>query len=208
MGRFLKWERRLDKGDHLRAPVSFLHAAFASTVIFFCSAAYAAPGKTIQYLMNEPANLLDIGMLKANVFVESKSAELAQEIKWPFDPSQISGSAIYSPDRDVINVNLNVIYVEELNRSFAENFCKGLYGRWLELNHLNDPEVAPIIWGEFFAHEPSASNYQPELWKKVAEILKPQVSVWNKNHARVSCFGTVGQDEPAIEFRGDWNSKE
>ena len=98
--------------------------------------ANAAPGAVTQQLMNEPASLFDIGMLRLNLLAEDFGHRVGLswtngESRKMVQPARVS--ARYDPDDDMIYVGIMLMDSEPNEQQMAEWCREGIrqMGYWL-----------------------------------------------------------------------------
>lgn len=143
--------------------------------------ALAEPSPTISWLMNEPASMFDIGILRLRDQNEQWKAELVEKM------AEVGGF-------DALALNessAGVVYVFEENRitievSFAgepdEQACESLLGHYRSIIWGGDDRLSPEMATRFFANAFGHVNYSvggapPDWQERVAEIVRVTVGI-------------------------------
>ena len=72
--------------------------------------ALADPGPATRYLMNQPASLMDIGLIRANRYLDRSRNQLEKKLKEQGDENAfVLAAAKYDFDNDIIGISFSIL---------------------------------------------------------------------------------------------------
>jgi hypothetical protein len=166
--------------------------------IFYANLIQAGQHEVIQNLMNEPASLFDIGLMKLDTFNKetyiSKTLEKLSEYGLQLR-KHISKTAIYDPEKDTISMSLSLVGKP------SEKKCLDVLRIYLETVAPNTNKyvmlgiTSPFAHAERFFTEETAYNFAMSYRLKVVINDKQENS-----SEYVGCECGIINREPKISF--------
>lgn len=166
--------------------------------------ATAEPNKVVRWLMDEPASLFDISMIRMRIANETKwTPELIKRIEGKgltIEPAFI-GSVVYTFDENRITIGASFVGTP------AEETCASVLREYKNIIIPSSDKFYITIFGSYFDHvnystEPRPHNFNTEISKLVQFTIGISDKPGLGGKKSIFCSCTIEKDNPSYKKFG------